>query len=278
MTPPRAGVLVLHLVAAACAPAAASRAGFVRVSELPSYRGQPTFRIETGRGAATLVTYYYHRRGAGFASLIDRDGKDWITWRPGGGPEGEFRGVPNLGLERCCHPGYTDMTSEVVSTSPARAVIRSRGAGGFEVSWEITPAHATLTVVRAPKTYWFLYEGTPGGALEPGDELVFLSDGRRIPITTGKHGGDMPDPEWIYIADGQLDRALFFAHHESDGAPETYFRMGAGSGGMTVWGFGRGPGTSTHLSGTHRLTLGLVDSRDPAVIRAAVGAAVTAAR
>jgi hypothetical protein len=251
----------------------------VRVDEIADYRGQPTLRIETGRGGAIDVTYHYHRVGAGFASIVDRDGRDWISWRPGGGPDGEYRGIPNLGVGRCCHPGYGGelaMITTVEERAPARAVIRSAGAGGFVVRWTSTPTHATLAVVRAPRTYWFLYEGTPGGAIEDGDEIVFLGSGDRIPVASGRWDRDMPDPEWVSFADATLDRSLLFAHHEPDGLPETYFRMGKGAGGMTVWGVGRGGGLATHLAGTNHLTIALVESRDPAVLKAAAMHALSA--
>jgi hypothetical protein len=277
------------LLAAACAaqtparqPPPAAPTGFVKVTEVPDYQGQATFKIETGQGSATEVTYYYHKVGAGFASIIDRDGKDWIAWRSGDGPDGEYRGIPNLGLERCCHPGYgvegknaaLVMESTLVEQSAKRAVIRSVGCEGFEVTWTFAPTHATLKVVQAPKTYWFLYEGTPGGAIEEGDEIVLVATGEKIPVADGKYEVDMPDPEWVYFADSVLDRSLFFAHHESDDLRDIYYRMGTGTGGMTVWGFGRGPGVTTLLSGTHHLTIGLIESRDLPTIKAAIAEAV----
>jgi hypothetical protein len=255
-------------------------AGFVKISEIATYQGQPTLKIETGTGAAVDVTYYYHKLGAGFASIIDRDGKDWITWKPGGGPDGEYRGIPNLGVERCCHPGYgvgstrhLAMQTSIVEEKPSSAIIKSVGAG-FEVRWAFSPTHATLTVAMASKAYWFLYEGTPGGAIESGDQLVFLSNGHKIPISNGTYSLDMPDPEWVFFADSKLDRSLFFAHHEADTHRDTYYRMGSGSGGMTVWGFGRGQGTTTLLTGRNHLTIGLIESRDFDTIKMAVTRAV----
>lgn len=103
--------------------------------------------------------------------------------------------------------------------------------------------------------------------------MTFLSNGHEFPVASGGFGNDMPDPEWLYFSDGALDRSLAFAHHEADTLPETYFRMGSGSEGMTVWGNGRA-GNGTRLTGTHHLTIMLIDSREAATIRAAVTSAV----
>ncbi|MHC4629149.1 MAG: FG-GAP repeat domain-containing protein, partial [Planctomycetota bacterium] len=64
----------------------------VRVTDDVEYRGQESFMIESQN-----ATYYYHKQGAGFASILDKDGNDWLGYRPGGGPAGEYRGIPNMG-------------------------------------------------------------------------------------------------------------------------------------------------------------------------------------
>ena len=48
--------------------------------------GQEAFVVET-----PAATYCYHKEGGGFSSLVDRDGRDWIGYRAGDGPAGEYR-------------------------------------------------------------------------------------------------------------------------------------------------------------------------------------------
>ena len=60
------------------------------------------------------------------ASLIDSDGKDWISYKPEGGPEGSYRGIPNIALAGF-HPGPGEKNkmSRIVATGPLRAEVRS---------------------------------------------------------------------------------------------------------------------------------------------------------
>ena len=54
--------------------------------------GQESFEIRTDR-----ATYLYQKAGCAFSSLIDRDGNDWISYKPKGGHKGHYRGIPNMG-------------------------------------------------------------------------------------------------------------------------------------------------------------------------------------
>src|SRR2546430_13171643 len=80
----------------------------ITVQEI-DYQGQPSYKIVT-----PSATWIYHQQGAGFAALIDRDGHDWISYRPGGGSAGEYRGIPNCGM--CFHPGYITSTSRITQS------------------------------------------------------------------------------------------------------------------------------------------------------------------
>ncbi|MCA9915454.1 MAG: hypothetical protein KC496_19000, partial [Anaerolineae bacterium] len=52
------------------------------------HQGQRGFLIQTP--SSTLV---FHQYGGGFASLIDKDHNDWISYRPHGGSDGLYRGI-----------------------------------------------------------------------------------------------------------------------------------------------------------------------------------------
>jgi len=51
--------------------------------------------------------------------------------------------------------------------------------------------------------------------------------------------GDLPDPEWVYFGDARLSRVLFLLLHEKEPVIDEFWHFG--EGGMTVFGFGRGP-------------------------------------
>jgi hypothetical protein len=115
-------------------------AAAVRVSEATLRGDMDCFEIETPTG-----TYFYGKRGAGFASILDKDGRDWVSYRPGGRARGEYRGLPKCGQPtKLFHCGYgygqypTDTRSPAASrrgrlttpgSSPRRATA-SRPAPG----------------------------------------------------------------------------------------------------------------------------------------------------
>lgn len=216
----------------------------VSIDEIESYRDQPTWRIDTVR-----ATYYFHQIGAGFASMIDSSGNDWISYRPGGGPAGEYRGIPNvIHPETGFHPGHEGATSELRTLGPLRAEIAiETDDEAWAGRWEIFPAFARFTIERAAHPYWYLYEGTPGGALTPEEDALVRSDGTRTPAAEA-WTGDLPNPEWVYFEAGNASDVLFHAHHEDDAAVDSYWPM---EGEMTVFGFGR-DGLDKFLEGTPR--------------------------
>ncbi|MHC4628859.1 MAG: hypothetical protein ACYTDV_17915, partial [Planctomycetota bacterium] len=69
---------------------------------------------------------------------------------------------------------------------------------------------------------------------------------------------DIPDPEWVYFEDSVLDRYIYLVHEEDDAFNDTFWPMEQN---MTVFGFGRGPGTSKHMTTTpNHFTIGLADT------------------
>jgi len=209
----------------------------VSVTDGVRYREQESFKIETPN-----ATYYYHKQGAGFASIIDEDGNDWLGYHPGGGPAGEYRGIPNMGHpEGYCHPGKAVSSSRIICAGPVKASILSESDDGkMKCVWDIFPANARLTVLKMRKPYWFLYEGTPGGKLDEDSDYCIrpgTPHGVRTPASM-KWDSDLSVPggpgEWLCFGDG--DRVLYLIHHEDDKAVDSYWPM---RGEMTVFGFGR---------------------------------------
>jgi len=225
----------------------------VNASDGVAHEGQDAVEIETAIG-----TWYYQKVGAGFASLDDVDGQDWIGYHPGGGPNGEYRGIPNAGP---FHPGYLECTSTLESAGPLRARIRSVSTNGlWACTWDVYPRFATLTILQVAEPYWFLYEGTPYGALDKDRDFVVRSDGTNTPVTQ-TWSGDIPAPEWLYFGDGATERMLYVAHHGDDDASDQFWQM---QGAMTVFGFGRQyPCCDTYLTAVpDRFTVGLAEVAD----------------
>jgi hypothetical protein len=231
------------------------------------HQEQESYRIETPAGV-----YLYHQRGAGFASLFDRDGHDWLSYRPTGGSAGNYRGIPNLvHPEGYFHPGGTKCTSRVIARGPVCVRIASEAEGGrWACTWAVYPSVARLTVTKAPKPFWFLYEGTPGGKLDLDADYYVLSDGRRF-AAAERWDQDIPGPEWLYFGDQKLRRVLFLAHHGDDGHIDAYWPM---QGNMTVFGFGRN-GTNKYLAKTPvTFTVGLCEEAAHDRVKAVVEGAI----
>ncbi|MCP5101431.1 MAG: hypothetical protein GY943_38280, partial [Chloroflexi bacterium] len=255
----------------------------VQVQPNQEYRGQSSFVIETLDSDNTTVnaTYYYHKLGGGFASIKDRQDKDWISYQQGSGTKsgGEYRGIPNLG--KVFHPGYSNNSgnnqgsnSTITDDGSLKVTIRSVSKDGeWEVEWGIYPTYIQMTVIDHPndEKYWMLYEGTPGGQLDyssnPRDTMM-MSDGSEINVNQ-THNADF-DPDWVYFADGTIDRSIFVAHSPNDNIIDSYRHQDDFSGNgdadaMTVFGFGRNrlTGTTKYLEADGAtLTVGFIDDRD----------------
>jgi len=219
--------------------------------------GQLSYRVQ-----ATGSTYYYHKQGAGFSSWIDANGNDWLSYAPGGGSAGEYRGIPNAVYpEGHFHPGKTSATSDLVHTGPVKATIHSITTDGkWECQWEIYPRFARMTMLKRDHGYWFLYEGTPGGTIQPATDFMVRSNGTQTVLSTS-WTADLSTDEWAYFSDPNVvagGRSLFMVHEEDDAALDSYWTM---ENNMTVFGFGRNNAPTEALINNvpQHLTIGLMD-------------------
>ncbi len=237
----------------------------VKTTDNVTHKEYASIKIETSNGE-----YYYHKTGGGFATLIDKDSKDWISWNKSTGANGDFRGVPNMVHPNdggYFHPGRDTVQTEILNSGPIRTSFRSFVGTEWEVIWDIYPEYANMRVSKAPSTknYWFLYEGTPGGTLELDKDILTKSDGTSI-FASQEWTTDIAGEEWIYVSDGTLNRSLFLAHHQDDQFIDGYVDMDT----MTVFGFGRSKNTR-FLSGVNNsYTLGFLDSKDFEVVKTKV--------
>lgn len=242
----------------------ASAQPLVTVTDNVEHEQQESVKIVT-----RAATYYYHKAGAGFASLEDADGNDWIGHHPGGRAAGQFRGIPNLvHPEGYFHPGGTECQTTIVQAGPDKAVLESQSNDGkWAVRWDILPDFARLTVLEAPKEYWFLYEGTPGGKIDEQNDMCVLSNSYAMPASE-RWDTRLAPPRWAYFQDGATGRILYFIHHEDDGDMDSYWPMNESSDrrpqdGMTVLGFGRLKLASSLSKTPARFTIGLAEPAHP---------------
>ena len=193
---------------------------------------QESYRIKT-----PSATYVYHKFGAGFASMFDNDGNDWLSYRPYGGSDGKFRGIPNVAHpENHFHPGGTGCNSRIVNSGSLKLTIASESNDGkWACVWEIFPSFARLTILKVDHPYWLLYEGTPGGKLDEAGDYCVQSHGTRLALTE-RWERPLPAPEWIYFGASNTERVLYLVHHEADDHMDSYWSMEEN---MTVFGFGR---------------------------------------
>ncbi len=223
--------------------------GPVTVEDVGEYEGEAAWKITT-----PAATYYYHQRSGGFASLVDRDGNDWISYHPGQKERGEYRGIPNIAPPDF-HPGRPQGKKQgrIVSQSGGHvSLLAETEDGQWATRWDIFTEFARMTLLRkGPEPYWILYEGTPGGSFEVTDYWV-NSKGERFEsapyVQKNMWHGDLPAPEWVYFGDARLERVLLLAREPYSDVMDEYWHFG--DGGMTVFGFGRGP----RQSGWQRLT------------------------
>jgi uncharacterized repeat protein (TIGR02543 family) len=239
---------------------------------------QDSFRIQTAR-----LVWYYHQEGGGFSSLFNgnedkAENKDWIGYHSQpGGSGGAFRGIPNMiSPESLWHPGKIGTISVILHSGPIKETIYSiTENGAWECLWEIFPTYARQTVLRIDTAtnhkFWFLYEGTPDGKLDPNEtprDTMTLSDGTvRTNITSaaGDWEYDLPGEEWVYFSDPSVNRSIYVIHHEEDDKIDSYkFQQDSTQEPMTVLGFGRknsspaGPQMYTDELPAH-FTVGLMD-------------------
>ena len=214
--------------------------------------GQESFQIATNN-----ATYFHQKQGAGFSSLVDADGNDWIDHHAVGGSAGDFRGIPNLiHPEGEFHPGAAGSTSTIINQGPVKVTVHSETNDGlWECVWDIYPGYATMTLLKSDHGYWFLYEGTPGGVLEPASDFIVRSDGAQT-LASESWEGDLANDEWLYFSDPNVGRSLFLAHHQDDSAVDSYRPM---NGEMTVFGFGRQDLNATMDQVPAQFTIGLMD-------------------
>ncbi len=225
----------------------------LQVSDTTLFADMECFRVET-----PSAVYLYGKRGAGFASILDPQRHDWISYSPGNKAKGEYRGLPKCGQPvKYFHCGYgfgqytndNWFSSTITLREPAHLRIHSETKNGDSAcDWDFFPEHATLTLHRiALPTYWFLYEGTPGGALDVADDYVIRS-ARKATRTSLSEPWSEVTP-WVAFGAKESPYALVCVNHQTNSPVDSYVswpykpEADGSLNQMTVFGFGR-PGWS----------------------------------
>jgi hypothetical protein len=222
---------------------------------------QAAYRVTTPQ-----ADYLYQIEGASFSSLHDRDGADWLGYGTGEGPFGKHRGLPNMGHPAAyMHPGSEKSTTRLETAGPVTVSLYSESKdGNWAGRWEIHPDHAVMTVLKTHEPYWFLYEGTPGGTVEPETDYWIRADGSTGNLLQFWRYHAM-DADWVAFADGAKERSILLVHEVNDSNENSYWLMKRA---MTVFGFGRGEKQSKTITETpRRFYVSLVETRDHAELK-----------
>ena len=216
--------------------------------------GQECFEIKLEN-----ATLYYQKAAGGFSSIIDKQGNDWIGFRKDsvqGYPENaasEYRGLPNLVFgshdNGAGHPGFYQCQSTLLSGNKIKTVSNS---GNWEWTWTFYPDYAELVIekVDPEQSYWFLYEGIPGGKFRPQYQYWGTDKGgpnKSIPDYF-LNNAEYDHWQWVYFGDESVNRVFYIIHEQSDQLIDTFSYLGnTGEGvispdGMVVFGFGRDKG------------------------------------
>lgn len=261
-------ILIPLLLAAVTVPIA----GAVTITDA-DHEGRAQFKIAT-----MSATYFFDRAGGGFSRLIDRDGKDWISFKkdPLTGTRtaaaAGYRGIPNMVFGKdnpdagAGHPGHDQCESTVIAADAIRTVTKS---GRWAWTWRFTETYAVLTIEQADPAhaYWFLYEGPVGGRWSPHTSYFGTNRGgprREMPFGKSKLFDQW---RWVYFGDDSASRVLLAAHVNLDRADDAYWYMGSTTAeldapdGMVVFGFGRGEKGPQLRGAGQRFVLGFVEGQ-----------------
>ena len=108
--------------------------------------------------------------------------------------------------------------------------------------WDFYATYATFTLQKIPgDRFWFLYEGTPDGALDPALDFVIRPGGRETPLT--EPWKDVVP--WVVFGAKQSPHRFFLINHQTNSPVDSYVSWpyketpGEPLNQMTVFGFGR---------------------------------------
>jgi len=239
----------------------------IRMEET-DYEGRKHILVKT-----RMLDYYYDVKGGGFSRIIDQDGNDWVGFKmePWGNypasAASSFRGLPNLIFQGdddgAGHPGHDKCTSRMEGNK----IITESLSRLWLWTWEFFDDYAVLDIQRTDpdRSYWFLYEGTPGGSFAPQKSYFGSDKGGPYPGGYDYFKGDIlwDQFQWIYTGTSTASGTFYMVQVNQDDQMDMISFLGnteAGldsPDGMTVFGFGRNKGAKPLLTGSHKFVVGL---------------------
>jgi hypothetical protein len=242
-------LILLSLIGTAITGSPAAFAQEIRVSDVTVLNEIDCFKIETPSG-----TYVYGKRGAGFANVYDKNGVDWVSYSLEARAKGEYRGLPKCGQPtKFFHCGYGYGQYKTKNIFESKITVQKADHVRIEsetvdkksaCQWDFYPTHATMTLTKIDiPTFWFLYEGTPGGKLESSKDFVIRPSGMKTTL-------DTPWSEvvpWVCFGASETPVGLVCVNHQKPEAGQTdsyvswpFEKEKDGQfHEMTVFGFGR---------------------------------------
>jgi len=159
------------------------KAPLIRVSEVTVHGDMDCFRGEDTHGDLRL----WQGGAQASPSILDKDGRDWVSYRPGDRARGEYRRLSQVRAtdQTLSLAAMATASTRPTTPSPAASPRRRPTTSGLNrrsARWQIglrlgflrRPCTMTLLRIDIP-TYWFLYEGTPGGKLDPNEDFVHFA-------------------------------------------------------------------------------------------------------
>jgi len=222
------------------------------------------------------ATYYLDSKGGGFSRLIDTEGNDWIGFKKepwGQYPESAasaFRGMPNLvhggDDSGAGHPGHDKCISKIVDS---QTIAVESVSGLWQWQYTFYDDHVKLSILKADpnRTYWFLYEGIPGGRYDPSQTRYGTSMSGPQDDTPDFYTQQLKSGHyaWTYFSHLEKKNSLFIIQREKDTLQDTFSYLGnsgkgvASADGMTVMGFGRNTKGEPLLKGKNVFLIGFFD-------------------
>ena len=224
----------------------------IRTREHVLDENNPSIRVDTDIG-----TWFIRESSGGASSLVDETGADWLAYSLAPEAQGQFRGMPNaVRGYGYFHPDFYRSPVDAVRAGPLRTLIDAESRSTlWRVRWKIYDRFATVTMTKSAWAYYLMWEGLPGGDIDPTTDLVMRATGVVTRLNEA-WTGDLPGDEWVAFIDPEKGRSAFVAHPESDDVVDSYRLMDSG---MTVLGFGR-EGVTGHLVDQHTMVVGLSDA------------------
>lgn len=261
-------VLILINAAFTCLSAQSLPGHPVVISEV-MYNNTLHFKVETSN-----ATYFIEKQSGGCSSLLDSEGRDWISFKLTGtdgstlSSDSDYRGVPNLVFQDpgngIGHPGFA--MCETMQISGNELEVRSTNKL-WQFRWIFHENFAEIFIVKTDdsRAYWFLYEGPVAGKFAPhqqywGNDVDGLRTDRPSIFKDPASG----NWQWAFFGDTTAAATLFVVKEEADELDDFFCYMGNSSengntsaDGMNVFGFGRSLKTEPLMKGPNRFYIGL---------------------